>query len=69
MNDFGASSPSILVEFKLYILLGTTWSFFTFYFGGIFSSASPYERLLSLENLLCAPLGTTFVASELTPLP
>jgi hypothetical protein len=44
-NDFGATSPSILVVFKLCIPLGTT---------------------LELLNLLCAPLGMAFVASELT---
>jgi ABC-type antimicrobial peptide transport system permease subunit len=65
-NDFGASSPSISVVFKLFTLLGTTLELLHLIFRWNFWLCIPLGTTSELRNLLCAPLGTAFVALELT---
>jgi hypothetical protein len=51
---------------KLCIPLGTTLELLHLLFRWNFRLCIPLGTTSELQNLLCAPLGTTFVASELT---
>ena len=55
--------------FKLCIPLGTTLELLHLIFWWNFWLYDPLGTTSELRNLLCALLGTTFVASELTLLP
>jgi hypothetical protein len=54
------------VVFKVRIPLGTTLELLHLLFRWNFWLYIPLRTTFELQNLLCAPLGTAFVASELT---